>query len=234
MAAAGFKSGGVCILLAGATEEPAMCRLIRMATCAEGFPLPRRNSVVISAGLRELASNLLYFTATMRLIRLCKIFLVFSVGFFLFLVVLNNLTDYGSNYAFVENVLGMTTVFEDNQLMWRAIESPVIHTAFYWSIILWEAVAMALIGWGGVRLCRALGDGKWEFQSAKQLALAGLTLSLLQWFVAFITVGGEWFAMWQSEVWNGQDAAFRMFTCIGIVLLFLYLPEFGEPEGAPA
>jgi predicted small integral membrane protein len=51
---------------------------------------------------------------------------------------------------------------------------------------------------------------------------------MLQWFIAFITVGGEWFTMWQSQIWNGQDAAFRMFACIGIVLIFLYLPEFGE------
>ncbi|MEM8868714.1 MAG: DUF2165 family protein, partial [Verrucomicrobiota bacterium] len=80
----------------------------------------------------------------MLLIRLSKIALVLSVAFFLFLVVLNNITDYGSNYLFVENVLGMTTVFEGNQLMWRAIESPIIHTLFYISIILWEAAAMGL------------------------------------------------------------------------------------------
>jgi hypothetical protein len=28
--------------------------------------------------------------------------------------------------------------------------------------------------------------------------------------------------MWQSKIWNGQDAAFRMFACIGIVLIFLH------------
>lgn len=166
----------------------------------------------------------------MILIRLSKISLVLSVALFLFLVVLNNLTDYGSNYLFVENVLGMTTVFEGNQLLWRAITSPVIHTAFYFSIILWEAAAMALCAFGAYQLLLALKSSKAEFESAKQIAILGLVLSMLQWFVAFITVGGEWFTMWQSEIWNGQDAAFRMFTCLGIILLFLYLPEFGEEE----
>lgn len=166
----------------------------------------------------------------MLLIRLSKISLVFSVALFLFLVVLNNLTDYGSNYLFVENVLGMTTVFEGNQLMWRAIESPVIHTLFYISIILWEAVAMVLCAWGGYKLLRHIKAPKKKFEAAKDIAILGLVVSMLQWFVAFITVGGEWFTMWQSEIWNGQDAAFRMFACLGIVLLFLYLPEFGEEE----
>jgi predicted small integral membrane protein len=164
----------------------------------------------------------------MILIRLSKITLVFSISFNLFLVVLNNLTDYSSNMLFVENVLGMTTVFEGNQLLWRAITSPVIHTAFYISIILWEAVAMGLCAFGGYKLLMVVKGTRQAFESAKQVAVVGLVLSMAQWFVAFISVGGEWFTMWQSEIWNGQDAAFRMFACIGIVLIFLYLPEFGE------
>jgi len=164
----------------------------------------------------------------MLLIRLSKIALVLSVAFFLFLVVLNNITDYGSNMLFVENVLGMTTVFEGNQLLWRAIESPAIHTAFYISIIFWEAAAMVLCMYGAFQLFKVLKGTKQVFESAKQFAVAGLVLSMLQWFIAFIAVGGEWFTMWQSETWNGQDAAFRMFACLGIVLIFLYLPEIGE------
>jgi predicted small integral membrane protein len=31
--------------------------------------------------------------------------------------------------------------------------------------------------------------------------------------------------MWQSKTWNGQDAAFRMFTVVGIILLLLALPD---------
>jgi predicted small integral membrane protein len=43
------------------------------------------------------------------------------------------------------------------------------------------------------------------------VAIAGLTLGLLLWLVAFIAVGGEWFLMWQSAEWNGEEAAFRIF-----------------------
>jgi len=45
------------------------------------------------------------------------------------------------------------------------------------------------------------------------------------WSAAFLSVGGEWFLMWQSRTWNGQDAAFRMFVVLGIVLLYLVIPE---------
>ena len=68
---------------------------------------------------------------------------------------------------------------------------------------------------------RALRGTATAFQGAKKWAIAGLTLSLLMWLVAFLSVGGEWFLMWQSKTWNGQEAAFRMFTVVGIVLLLL-------------
>jgi predicted small integral membrane protein len=63
------------------------------------------------------------------------------------------------------------------------------------------------------------------FVRAKRVAIAGLVAALLMWMVAFLSVGGEWFLMWQSKTWNGEETAFRMFAVIGIVLVFLSLPE---------
>jgi predicted small integral membrane protein len=45
------------------------------------------------------------------------------------------------------------------------------------------------------------------------------------WLLAFLSVGAEWFLMWQSKTWNGQEAAFRMFTIIVLILIFLTLPD---------
>ncbi len=162
----------------------------------------------------------------MLAIRLCKISLVAASALFLALVVLNNLTDYSSNFLFVEGVLSMSTAFDDNQLMWRAIDSSLIHTLFYGSIILWESLALVLCIWGTVTLGRSVKEKSGAiFNKAKKIATIGLTVSLLQWYVAFITVGGEWFLMWQSDEWNGQDAAFRMFSIMGISLIFLSLKD---------
>jgi predicted small integral membrane protein len=81
-----------------------------------------------------------------------------------------------------------------------------------------------------MRLLRALRLPAVAFNAAKGVPVAGLTLSLLMWLVAFLAVGGEWFLMWQSAQWNGQSAAFRMFTVVGIVLLFVLHPDV---EGQP-
>jgi Predicted small integral membrane protein (DUF2165) len=35
------------------------------------------------------------------------------------------------------------------------------------------------------------------FQTAKRLAIAGLTVGMLMWLGAFLTFGSEWFLMWR-------------------------------------
>jgi len=161
-------------------------------------------------------------------LRLCKLALVAAVAFFLTLVVFNNLTDYASNYHFVEHVLSMDTTFPDNHGKWRALTSGWEDTLFYATIIGWETATAVLCWWGTFNGLRNLKSASSNFQQAKNPAIIGLTLSLLQWLVAFLSVGGEWFLMWQSKIWNGQDAAFRMFAFIGIILILLVLPD-AEP-----
>jgi predicted small integral membrane protein len=163
-------------------------------------------------------------------LRTVKILLVFGVAFFYTLVVFNNLTDYESNYFFVQHTLNMDTTFPGNHGMWRAIHSPFWYTAFYWSIIVWEMAIMFLGWWGGILMAREIRGLPAAFNSAKRLAIVALTLSLLKWLIAFLSVGGEWFLFWQSKLWNGQDAAFRMFTVVGIVLLLVAQPDV---EGQP-
>jgi predicted small integral membrane protein len=161
-------------------------------------------------------------------LRIVKILLVLGVAFFYFLVVLNNLTDYGSNYNFVQHTLSMDTTFPGNHGMWRALTSPILVTLFYWSIIAWEIVVMFLCGWGGFRMAAALRGAATAFNLSKRISIAGLALSLMKWLIAFLSVGGEWFLFWQSKTWNGQDAAFRMFTVVGIVLILVALPDSSD------
>ena len=161
--------------------------------------------------------------------RVAKSLLVLAVALFYTFVVFNNLTDYNSNFQFVRHVLMMDSTFPGNHGMWRALNSPVWHTIFYLTIILWEAVTMVLCWWGGLRLFGALRGSAGSARRASDVAIAGLTLGLLMWLVIFLGVGAEWFLMWQSRTWNGQEAAFRMFTVIGIVLLLVVQPEMEEP-----
>lgn len=157
--------------------------------------------------------------------RVAKILLICGVTVYYALVVFNNLTDFGSNYAFVQHVLEMDTTFPGNHGMWRAITSPTVHLIFYLAIIASELAMTVLLAWGAVRLIRAYSAAAEAFNRAKNIAVLALAVSLLLWLVAFLAIGGEWFLMWQSRAWNGEDAAFRMFMIAGVVLLFLVQPE---------
>jgi predicted small integral membrane protein len=162
-------------------------------------------------------------------LRVAKLALVFAVAIFYSLVVLNNTTDYDSNYQFVRHVLMMDSTFPGNRGMWRALNSPAWHTIFYLSIITWEAVTMILCWLGGFLMTRGLKTTATLFHQSKRVAISALTLSLLMWLIVFLSVGGEWFLMWQSKMWNGQDAAFRMFAVLGLILLYISAPEH-EPH----
>jgi predicted small integral membrane protein len=161
-------------------------------------------------------------------LRAVKLAMVFSVALYYTLLVFNNITDFNSNYQFVRHVLMMDSTFPGNGGMWRALNQPAWHTVFYLSIIAWEFVTMILCWWGGYRMARALRGSTLAFGRAKRISIIALTMALLMWLVAFLTVGGEWFLMWQSKVWNGQEVAVRMFTVIGIVLLLVALPDVQE------
>jgi len=157
--------------------------------------------------------------------RSAKLLLLMGIALFYTLVVFNNLTDFDSNYQFVRHVLMMDSTFPGNHGLWRALRSPDLHLCFYFSIIAWEIATTILLWWSAFRLLRALRLPVADFNAAKRVAVMALTLSMLMWLVAFLSIGAEWFLMWQSRTWNGQEAAFRMFMVVGVVLLILLQPD---------
>src|SRR5690606_15570062 len=86
---------------------------------------------------------------TLITIRLCKIALVAAMALFFTFVAFGNLTDYESNWQFVQHVLSMDTIFPDSTVHWRAITNPMLQTIAYWLIIITE-IATAVILWLGV------------------------------------------------------------------------------------
>jgi predicted small integral membrane protein len=163
--------------------------------------------------------------STQAAARWAKILLLAAIALFFTLVAFNNITDFDTNYQFVRHVLAMDTTFPDSHTTWRAIRSPAIHLAFYIGIILWETLS-ALLGWAGaIALFRARQASPTAFAAAKRIGTLALTAGLMLWLLAFTTIGGEWFLMWQSRDWNGQQAAFRMFTTEALILILLLLPD---------
>src|SRR6267154_6867512 len=99
-------------------------------------------------------------------LRVSKAVLVLAIALFYMILVLNNITDYGSNYEFVRHVLMMDSTFPGNHGMWRAVNSPLAHTVFYIGIIAWESITM-LLCWGGVRLLKSYRADRAQFAAAQ-------------------------------------------------------------------
>ena len=155
------------------------------------------------------------------LIRLSKILLVAAIAFFASLVAFGNITDYATNFAFVHHVMVMDSIYPNASIHYRAIEAPALQHAFYILIIAAEAATALLCWWGAYQLLRQRQASASSFNRAKAWATAGLTLGFLVWQVGFMSVGGEWFGMWMSSTWNGVPDAFRFFTTILLVLIYL-------------
>jgi predicted small integral membrane protein len=162
--------------------------------------------------------------------RLAKLFAVASMALLASLVSFGNLTDYGSNLQFVEHVLRMDTTFPGNANMYRAITSPMLQHLGYDLIILLETVTALLCWVGVIAMCRAMRQENAVFARAKRWAIAGLTLGYLTWQVCFMTIGGEWFGMWQSQQWNGTESAFRFFITFLVILIFVTRAETHPPS----
>jgi len=74
-------------------------------------------------------------------------------------------------------------------------------------------------------LWRARRSPAAAFARAKLLFAHGAFIAFLVGFLGFLVIGGEWFAMWQSSAWNGQESAFRLLVTILLVMLFVLQPE---------
>jgi len=60
-----------------------------------------------------------------------------------------------------------------------------------------------------------------DAHQSKNLALWGLGIALTLYLVGFMVIGAEWFAMWQSQRWDGRQPAFRILMCIGVIILIV-------------
>jgi predicted small integral membrane protein len=153
--------------------------------------------------------------------RIAKVIMVACLAAFAFLVTFDNLTDYGTNFEFVRHVLSMDTTFPDNGLLYRRVSSSTLWNTAYYLIILGEGLTGLTLAIAAIALLRQLRSGADRFNRAKRFVSIGAACGFLVWFFGFMVIGGEWFQMWQSPSWNGQEAAFRFYLTILAVLIFV-------------
>lgn len=161
-------------------------------------------------------------------VRLSKITITAGLALWAFLVTLGNLTDYDSNRAFVQHVLAMDSIFPDSTLTWRAVTNPALQTAAYVAIIAVEALIAAAFLVASVLMASKLRAPKEAFQRARAFTAVGVLLGYGLFFVGFMAIGAEWFAMWQSEDWNGQDGAFQFYMTILAAGIYVFLDTDGD------
>ncbi len=150
--------------------------------------------------------------------RTIKICLSGLVVLYLFIVCFNNIFDYGANFQFVTHVTSMDEIFSRQKNGWRALESSWVHHMIYVIIIIFELTTLVMIALGTIGMLKARRSDFTTFKRAGRFTTYGLTMGITLWFGAFLTIGGEWFLMWQTKSWNAQNNAF-MLTMIFLLLL---------------
>ena len=148
---------------------------------------------------------------------------------YILLVAIGNITDYGTNFAFVQHVLSMdTTNFGgapganlDPDVMWRSLSDPTVWNVAYIGVIVWESLAAVVLLVACVAWLWAFVSGG-AFDRARALSSIGLLMIITLFFGGFIAVGGEWFQMWRSTAWNGLEPAFRNSVLAGVTLILIH------------
>lgn len=158
-------------------------------------------------------------TSPRSALHLAGTLLTATVALYMALVAFGNITDFGTNQAFVRHVLAMDTTFKDDDLMWRAITSKGLQDTAYVAIIVWEVISALVLIYGTWLWTRR------DDLRARRFSTYGLLMVMLLFGAGFIAIGGEWFSMWQSEDWNGLDAALRVFLLSGVTLVVVQLPS---------
>jgi predicted small integral membrane protein len=157
------------------------------------------------------------------LIRRSKLLIVLFVSFFGLLVVFGNLTDYSSNFQYVQHILSMDTTHQNSSLMYRSINLPILHHRIYWLMITLETLFTVCCLIGAYQLYKARNASSTEFHEAKKFVVAGFMVGIFIWYFCFQVIGGEWFVMWQSMEWNDLGTAERLAEFLMMALIFIAL-----------
>lgn len=163
----------------------------------------------------------------MLAIRVSKIVVAAGLALYALIVGISNVVDYDRNLEFVRVVLTMDRVV-DPDLTWRAISNPIVHRVAYALIILAELATGIAFAVGAGAMWRSRRESKAGFHRAKSLIAIALIIGFITWFIAFMTIGGEWFVMARAGEWNGQPVAFRFYITVLVAGVYILLDNDGD------
>lgn len=156
--------------------------------------------------------------------RIGKIAMVLALGLFMALAAINNVLTLGdskfSANSAVSLVVGMQETGQHPNLMWRAIESPIIVGLGVVGILLMELVAGALCLWGVCKMWQARAASAAEFHASKLRGLQGMSVMAVLYVLGFQAIAGEWFMVWQTPL-PTMGASFQNLAMALLVMLWV-------------
>lgn len=150
--------------------------------------------------------------------------MVLALGLFMALAAINNVLTLGDSQfsanSAVAFAIGMQETGQHPNIMWRAIDSPVVVWMGVIGILITEAVAGFLGLWGALNMWKARNASAEEFHASKARGLQGLTVMAVFYLLGFQAVVGEWFMIWQTGA-PTLDAAFINLAMALLVMLWV-------------
>ncbi len=159
-------------------------------------------------------------------IRYLKIVLIVFLGLMALFYGLQNLVNLEAAHQVVSAVLAMANHEYYASSLVPAVTSPIVSGLVLAVIIAGELAAglVALKGawdlWANRRAPAA------AFNGAKTWALMGAGIGMIVWFGFFLSIGGSWFQMWQTQLGaQSLEGALQYFLCCAIVFVIVNMDD---------
>ncbi len=142
--------------------------------------------------------------------RLFSLMIILTITTIAAIACFGNITDSTSNMKFVYHIFEMDTTYHSPGVMYRAIDSNLMHWLGFWAIVVFEALVAITGYWGLYRLLKNINKSSDVFEKQKTLCFIAMFFAVVIWGFIFQAGGGEWFVSWQSASWNGLRDATRI------------------------
>lgn len=156
------------------------------------------------------------------MIRIVKALLVLSIGLQALFYALQNV----ANLAVAHQTLGYVLSGTDHAVYTETLFFTSANPGLHWAALIIVLILEFSVGFFGIKggwdLFRARSASAEAFQAAKWAGIMAAGLALLTWFGVFMTWGGAFFQMWQTQIGTGSlEGAFMIAIASAIVILFV-------------
>ena len=160
------------------------------------------------------------------MLRWIKIALVALVGLHALFYLIQNFANLSAAHGALTYVLSGADHEVYTQTAFFKSASPLLAWLALAAVLVCEACTAFFGLKGSLDLYRARGGTGEEFHKAKRAAVYAGAFALLTWFGLFLTFGGAFFQMWQTQIGAGSfEGAFIYAMASAVTILFVYHTE---------